>query len=49
LVGASSAEQLRETVGAVGKLHFSDSELVAIDAFAGEGGIDLWRQQSRFE
>jgi len=49
LVGASSAEQLRETVGAVGNLEFSESEIAAIDAFAGEGGIDLWRQQSRFE
>ncbi len=49
LVGASSAEQLRETVGAVRNLGFSADELAAIDAFAGEGGIDLWREQSRYE
>ena len=49
LVGASSAEQLTETVGAVGKLSFTSSELAEIDRFAAEGGIDLWRQQSRFE
>ncbi|HEV8024553.1 MAG TPA: L-glyceraldehyde 3-phosphate reductase [Candidatus Nanopelagicales bacterium] len=49
LVGASSAEQLRETVGAVDNLAFSAHELEQIDAFAGEGGIDLWRQQSRYE
>jgi len=49
LVGASSAAQLRETVGAVQNLEFSAAELAAIDAFAVEGGIDLWREQSRFE
>jgi len=49
LVGASSAQQLRETAGAVQNLEFSDAELAAIDGFALEGGIDLWRLQSRFE
>jgi len=49
LVGASSAAQLRETVGAVSNLAFSEEELSAIDAYAGEGGIDLWRTQSRYE
>ncbi len=47
LVGASSADQLRETVGAVDNLAFSDSEIAAIDEVAVEGGIDLWREQSR--
>ena len=27
---------------------FTDSELAAIDEFAVEGGIDLWRWVSRF-
>jgi L-glyceraldehyde 3-phosphate reductase len=49
LVGASSAAQLRETAAAVQNLDFTDAELAAIDGFALEGGIDLWRQQSRFE
>lgn len=49
LVGASSAAQLRETVGAVANLTFSADELAAIDTYAGEGGIDLWRTQSRYE
>ena len=47
LVGASSADQLRETVGAVDNLAFSDSEIAVIDEVAVEGGIDLWREQSR--
>ena len=49
LVGASSAAQLRETVGAVQNLDFTAAEIAEIDAFAQEGGIDLWRQQSRYE
>jgi L-glyceraldehyde 3-phosphate reductase len=49
LVGASSATQLRETVGAVQHLDFTAEEIAEIDAFAQEGGIDLWRQQSRYE
>jgi L-glyceraldehyde 3-phosphate reductase len=49
LVGASSAAQLRETVGAVQNLDFTAEEIAEIDAFAQEGGIDLWRQQSRYE
>jgi L-glyceraldehyde 3-phosphate reductase len=49
LVGASSAAQLRETVGAVRNLDFTADQLTAIDAFACEGGIDLWREQSRYE
>lgn len=49
LVGASSSAQLRETVAAVGNVDFTPAELSSIDAFAGEGGIDLWREQSRYE
>ena len=49
LVGASSAAQLRETVGALQNLDFTAAEIAEIDAFAQEGGIDLWRQQSRYE
>ena len=49
LVGASSADQLRETVRAVNNLAFSESEIAAIDEVAVEGGIDLWREQSRLQ
>ncbi len=48
LVGASSAAQLRETAKAATRTDFTDSELAAIDEFAVEGGIDLWRWVSRF-
>jgi L-glyceraldehyde 3-phosphate reductase len=43
LVGASSAEQIRANVGAVGNLTFGDDELAAIEEHAIDGGIDLWR------
>ncbi|SRR6056297_3555534 len=49
LVGASSAGQLRETVGALENLAFGAEEIAEIDTFAQEGGIDLWRQQSRYQ
>lgn len=47
LVGASSAEQLRETATAASRSDFTDAELGAIDEFAVEGGIDLWRGMSQ--
>lgn len=46
LIGASSAEQLRENVGALKQMQFSDEELKRIDAHAQEGGIDLWQASS---
>ena len=49
LVGASSAKQLEDSVGAVRNLSFSDAEIAAIDALAVDTpSIDLWRSQSRF-
>jgi L-glyceraldehyde 3-phosphate reductase len=47
LVGASSAAQLKETAAAADRTTFTDAELAAIDEFAVEGGIDLWRPVSR--
>lgn len=47
LLGASSVGQLEETAAAVGNLEFSADEVQAIDAFAVESGVDLWRAQSR--
>jgi L-glyceraldehyde 3-phosphate reductase len=46
LLGASSPEQLIETSAAVRNLHFSESELEAIDEFATDGDINLWAAQS---
>ena len=49
LLGASSADQLRETAAAAQHLDFTPAEIAAIDEYAVEAGIDLWRSQSRFE
>ncbi len=46
LIGASSAAQIRENVGALANLAFSAEELAEIDRHAQEGGIDLWRAPS---
>jgi L-glyceraldehyde 3-phosphate reductase len=46
LIGASSAEQLRENVGALKQMQFSSDELERIDQHAQEGGIDLWQRSS---
>jgi L-glyceraldehyde 3-phosphate reductase len=43
LIGARSVEQLDNSLDAVKKLEFTDTELEAIDRNAQEGGIDLWR------
>lgn len=47
LVGASSVKQLEDSVAAVTNIHFSDSELKAIDEHATEGGLNLWAGPSR--
>jgi L-glyceraldehyde 3-phosphate reductase len=49
LLGASSADQLRETAAAAQHLDFTPAEIAAIDEYAVEAGIDLWRSQSRFD
>ena len=46
LLGASSVEQLEESVAAVDRLEFTDDELAAIDEHAVEGGINLWEGPS---
>ncbi len=43
LIGASSVTQLEDSLGAIAGLSFSDDELAAIDSYAVEAGIDLWR------
>ncbi|MEY4911487.1 MAG: hypothetical protein RL761_1150, partial [Pseudomonadota bacterium] len=46
LIGASSAKQIVELVGALKQLSFSAEELAAIDQHAIEGGINLWQKPS---
>jgi L-glyceraldehyde 3-phosphate reductase len=47
LIGASSAEQIIENVGALQNLVFSDEELARIDGFAKDGNINLWARSSK--
>lgn len=46
LIGASRPEQVVENVNALNNLDFSADELVQIDQYAKEGGINLWAQSS---
>jgi L-glyceraldehyde 3-phosphate reductase len=46
LVGASSVEQLTDTLGALDRLDFSPDELAAIDVHATESGVNLWAGSS---
>ena len=43
VIGASSVAQLEENVAALDNVDFTAEELKEIDAYAVEGGIDLWR------
>ncbi|MCW6506452.1 L-glyceraldehyde 3-phosphate reductase [Lichenifustis flavocetrariae] len=49
LIGASRPEQILDCVGAVKNLTFSDSELKAIDTFAVDGGINIWKQSAELK
>jgi L-glyceraldehyde 3-phosphate reductase len=46
LIGARTVDQLDDSLDALDNLHFDDDELRAIDEFAEDGGIDLWRETS---
>jgi L-glyceraldehyde 3-phosphate reductase len=46
LVGASSVNQLEANVGALEQLTLADDELVEIDRYAVDSGIDLWAVSS---
>jgi L-glyceraldehyde 3-phosphate reductase len=39
--------QLDDSLKALDNLAFTAAELAAIDKHAAEGGVDLWRSQSR--
>ena len=47
LVGASSVEQLEQTLGALERLDFSDEQLATIDRHAVDAGINIWEASSR--
>jgi L-glyceraldehyde 3-phosphate reductase len=46
LIGASSVQQLEDSLGAVGNLEFTDDELAAIDKHAVEAGVNIWATSS---
>jgi L-glyceraldehyde 3-phosphate reductase len=46
VIGASSAEQIRQNLGALTGLSFSSEELAAIDRHAQEGHVNLWEKPS---
>lgn len=46
LVGASSVRQLEDTLSSINNLSFTDEELTAIDEFAVESDINLWKQNA---
>jgi L-glyceraldehyde 3-phosphate reductase len=46
LIGASRPDQIRENVAALRHLDFTADELVAIDRYAQEGGVNHWARPS---
>ena len=46
LIGASSVDQLDDSLGALERLDFSDDELEGIDGHAVDAGINLWKRSS---
>jgi L-glyceraldehyde 3-phosphate reductase len=46
LIGASSPEQVADSVKALDKLSFGPDELKEIDRYAVEGGVNIWRQSA---
>ena len=49
LIGASSPEQVADSVQALDNLSFSADELKEIDRHAVEGGVNLWRKSAELE
>jgi L-glyceraldehyde 3-phosphate reductase len=46
LIGARSVEQLEDSLAAVCNLSFNKDELVRIDQYATDAGIDIWKASS---
>jgi L-glyceraldehyde 3-phosphate reductase len=49
LIGASRPAQIVELAGALKNLSFSAEELVTIDQYAVDGGINLWKRSSALQ
>jgi L-glyceraldehyde 3-phosphate reductase len=47
VIGASSAQQVTDCVGALGRRDFSAEELAAIDSFADASGVDVHKRERR--
>ena len=46
LIGASSVQQLEDSLGALDNLEFTNKELSAIDKHAVDSGINIWKRSS---
>ncbi len=46
LIGASSADQIKENIATLNNLPFSDDELKEIDSYAVDGNINIWAPSS---
>ncbi|RJE80574.1 L-glyceraldehyde 3-phosphate reductase [Paracoccus sp. JM45] len=46
LIGASRAEQVRDCVGALGNMAFSEAELAQIDELSAKGDVNIWARSS---
>jgi L-glyceraldehyde 3-phosphate reductase len=49
LIGASSPEQVTDSVKALDNLSFTADELKEIDRYAVEGGVNIWRQSAELK
>ncbi|TYR31749.1 L-glyceraldehyde 3-phosphate reductase [Sphingobacterium phlebotomi] len=49
LIGASKPEQVIDCVGAINNLDFTDAELVEIDHFATDGGLNIWARSAELD
>lgn len=49
LIGASRPEQVIDCVGAINNLDFTDAELVEIDHFATDGGLNIWARSAELD
>jgi L-glyceraldehyde 3-phosphate reductase len=48
LIGASSVDQLDDSLSALEKLDFTGDELRAIDEHAQDAGINIWAESSKY-
>lgn len=46
LIGASRAAQVRDCVGALGNMEFSEAELAQIDELSAKGDVNIWARSS---